>query len=563
MNELDIDKKKKYTYFVDKSLIEKLIDSEKIDVYGHGVNIKFLKLILNDEKCFSYVERYFNDEISEFRVSAVEDNNIIGNIWHPKALIIKGIEKLIKNKNLKLSDEAKERYDKLKKIISFDKFLYLNKEKYYNIEIEGTSYNISIKNIIDFFILNDAEYKKIYNSSVKNIYGMPKEYFIYAACMFISKNMLLTRYEVPEMLYDRYNEIRLGQKIDIYSVNKVLKTTDTKHKYIKINEELSPLILNDIPDNFNALEKAIYIYIKMCKVLTYDSEYYAANQKGYASLKHINMNYVNSITPENNKVVCFEFNLIYSKFLADLGINFETYYGRIQDGVYGSGHASLRFRYENYIISADSVLNILKSDLTYAKLNQPLMGLRCENINKDTTNKFKQIVNKVYKLIIDEEKIKEDKVDLHIHTYDELISEYIKHTDNVKIVDLTEKLSILLSKLNDSKLKQIDYFSYTLQLRKLLFNDEERNNNISTVIVSKSTGTSFSLTKQAYMIITVNENGFLSKPDKNKYYCLEDNGILIPITKEELIDGFNSGKLRYLEDCKIEIPGLIGKGISK
>ena len=62
---------------------------------------------------------------------------------------------------------------------------------------------------------------------------------------------------------------------------------------------------------------------------------------------------------------------------------------------------------------------------------------------------------------------------------------------------------------------------------------------------------------------TVNENGFLSKPDKNKYYCLEDNGILIPITKEELIDGFNSGKLRYLEDCKIEIPGLIGKGISK
>ena len=122
---------------------------------------------------------------------------------------------------------------------------------------------------------------------------------------------------------------------------------------------------------------------------------------------------------------------------------------------------------------------------------------------------------------------------------------------------------MLLSKLNDSKLKQIDYFSYTLQLRKLLFNDEERNNNISTVIVSKSIGTSFSLTKQAYMIITVNENGFLSKPDKNKYYCLEDNGILIPITKEELIDGFNSGKLRYLEDCKIEIPGLIGKGISK
>ena len=64
----------------------------------------------------------------------------------------------------------------------------------------------------------------------------------------------------------------------------------------------------------------------MCKLLTYDDEYFAVNQKGPATEKHKDVNYVSNINLTNNRVVCFEFNLIYSKLLDELGINFKADY---------------------------------------------------------------------------------------------------------------------------------------------------------------------------------------------------------------------------------------------
>lgn len=558
MNNLDISEKKNYTYFVSESLINELDKSEKVDVYGHEVNIKFLKLILQDETCFSYAKRYFKDEIRSFRISAVKDDSIIGNLFHPKGLIVKGIDILIKNNGLKLSNEEEKRFSELKEIINFNKFLDLNNDKVYDIEIENIKYSILVKDIINFFSISDSEYDKIcFDDSIKEIYGIPKKHFAYAAYMYVSQKNILTRYDAPKKMCERYNEIRLGKKIDIYAMNKILNTTDIKHKDVKISDELYKAILDGMPSTFDPLEKAIYIYIKMCKILTYDSEYFASNNVGYSTLKHLDPNYVFNITPENNEAVCFEFNLIYSKLLSDLKINFETYYG---NGVYGRGHANLKFRYKDYIIFSDAILTTIKSDLTYAKLNQPLRGLKCENISSDTVDEFNKIFNKVYEIIIKQENKKEGQ-NVHVHTYDELVSEYNKHTKNIKSIDLIEKMSILLSKLSSLELKQIDYFSYALQLRKILFNEEERSNNISAVIMSRKVGPSYDLKKVPYMIITVNEDGFLTNPDKNKYYCLENKGILMPITLEELKEEFDSEKLKYISD--ISVPGFDNKGVSK
>ena len=558
MNNLDMSEKNNCTYFVSESLLEKLNKSEKVDVYGHEVSIKFLKLILQDETCFSYAKRYFKDEIRNFRISTLKDGNIIGNLFHPKGLIVKGIDILIQNNDLKLSSEEEKRFNELKEIISFNKFLDLNKNKIYDIEIENVKYSILVKDIIDFFALSDSEYDKIcFDDNIKEIYGIPKKHFAYASYMYFLQNYILTRYDAPKKMCERYNEIRHGKKIDIYAINKILSTTDIKHKEAKISSELYKAILDGMPSTFNPLEKAIYIYIKMCKILTYDSEYFASNNVGYSTLKHLDSSYAFNITPENNEAVCFEFNLIYSKLLSELKINFETYYG---NGVYGRGHANLKFRYGDYIVFSDAILNTIKSDLTYAKLNQPLRGLKCENVSSDTVDKFNKIFNKVYEIIIKQENKKESPY-IHVHTYDELISEYQKHTKNIKSIDLIEKISILLSKLNSLGLKQIDYFSYALQLRKILFNEDERSNNISAVIVAKKIGPSYALKKVPYMIVTVNEDGFLINSDKNKYYYLEDNGVLMPVTSEELKEDFDSEKLKYISD--ISVPGFDNKGVSK
>ena len=79
--------------------------------------------------------------------------------------------------------------------------------------------------------------------------------------------------------------------------------------------------------------------------------------------------------------------------------------------------------------------------------------------------------------------------------------------------------------------------------------------------MSRKVGPSYDLKKAPYMIITVNEDGFLTNPGKNKYYCLENKGILMPITLEELKEEFDSEKLKYISD--ISVPGLDNKGVSK
>ena len=86
-------------------------------------------------------------------------------------------------------------------------------------------------------------------------------------------------------------------------------------KEIKIDSDLEKVIMDGFPYDASELEMAIYIYIKMCKVLTYDEEYYAVNQMGVATEKHRSTSHIALITPQNNQVVCFEFNIMAIFFL--------------------------------------------------------------------------------------------------------------------------------------------------------------------------------------------------------------------------------------------------------
>jgi hypothetical protein len=156
----------------------------------------------------------------------------------------------------------------------------------------------------------------------------------------------------------------------------------------------------------------------MCKILTYDEEFYAVNQKGEVAKKHEQIENINNITPQNNKVVCYEFNAIYAKLLEELGINFEVKSATGKDD-FGGGHAYLEFRDGKFLLMADSVISILNSDLFNAKMNLCLNGLSCINTNSDTRKEFQEIAAKVYGLIVLQEK--ESKED-----FDEILEDYIK-----------------------------------------------------------------------------------------------------------------------------------------
>jgi len=551
-----------YTLFTTKDDVEQLRNSEKIKINSEDVSIEFLKRILNNDFYFEYASRYFNGDINNFAVSFIIGGDTEGSIYYKKTTIIKAVEQLILSGQIVLQPDEQQKLDSLKNSISFEKFLEKHKGNNYNINIDGSKYSIPIEQLVSLMQLPNERFDDLCsNTNKKNINGIPKEYFIYAAFKFFEENKVLEEYLMPDIVNNRYINIGSLQKIDLQAINKHLITTDTKYKNIQIDSDLEHEIISGIPENATDLEKAIYIYIKMCKLLTYDEEYFAVNQKGVATEKHKSTDYVSSITLENNKVVCFEFNLIYSKLLNELGIHFSSDYKGMVGEAYGDGHANLEFRADKFLISADSVTSILQGDIMQAKLNQPLVGIKCINKNQQTQQEFKDSLTKIYQLIAQQEKnLNKNQQVEHIQTLDELLEEYSHVTKNIKDISLNERLLILINKVNSTGMIGIDSLSYVLQLRKILFTVEQRKNNIGVTIVRNNEPFEEGKVAMASAIFTLNAQSFEENPDQNVYYCFNPKHELVAITKEELQTRFNDGILEYVAKDDPRIPGIIETG---
>ena len=558
-------KSAEFTLFTTREDVEQLRNSEKVKVNSENVSIEFLKRILNNDFYFEYASRYFNGDIDNFAVSYIIGGDTGGLIYYKKSTIIKALEQLISSGQIVLQPDEQQKFDSLKNSISFEKFLEKHKGNNYNIDIDGNKYSIPTEQLISLMQLPNEQFDNLCSSiDMKEINGIPKEYFIYASFKFFKENNAFEEYLMPDVVANRYRDIGSLQKIDLQAINKHLTTTDTKYQNIKIDSNLEHEIISGIPENTTDLEKAIYIYIKMCKLLTYDEEYYAVNQKGVATEKHKSTDYISSVTLENNKVVCFEFNLIYSKLLNQLGIHFSSNYKNMVGEAYGAGHANLEFRADKFLVSADSVTSILQGDIMQAKLNQPLVGLKCINKNQQTQQEFKQALTKMYQLVAQQEKsLSESKQVEHIQTLDELLEEYSHMTNNIQDISLNERLSILVSKVNSTGMIGIDSLSYVLQLRKILFTEEQRKNNIGVTIVRNNEPFEEGKVAMASAIFTLNSQSFEENPEFNVYYYFNPNHVLVPITKEELQTGFNDGKLEYVEKGDPRIPGIIENGGTK
>ena len=547
-----------YILFTTQEDFEKLQNGKRIKIGSQEISIDFLKRILNDDLYYDYATRYFKGDINSFGVSYIINGDNVPPINYHKSIIIGSIDRLVSSNIITLEPIEQERLDTLKNYISFDAFLEKHKDKKYDIEIDGNKYSIPIKTLIDIMQLPIEDFDNLcFNPKNKDIDGILNEHIIYAAYQFLKESKALEDYTMPNMIIRHYVDVESLDAIDIEALNKHLTTPDTVYKEVKIDENLEKEILSGMPEESTDLEKAIYIYIKMCKLLTYDEEYYAVNQRGKAIEKHQSIDHVSTITPENNKVVCYEFNVIYSKLLNQLGLNFSSDYKSMIGESYGDAHSNLEFRSDKFLVQADSVTTILKGDIMQAKLNQPLVGLKCINKNKQTQQEFKESVTKMYKLIAEQEKsISENQEVEHIQTLDELLEEYSKSTNNIKDVSFEERLSILIDKVNSTAMVGVDSLSYVLQLRKVLFTEEQRDNNLKVTIVKNSEPFDLETTAMASAIFTLNDQSFEENPEQNIYYYYNPNQELIPITKEELQDKFNQGVLSYIQDSDPKIPGI-------
>ena len=87
----------------------------------------------------------------------------------------------------------------------------------------------------------------------------------------------------------------------------------------ELNAELKQAIYEDVPDDLSLEEKAIYIYVKLCKILKYDSTYDYRDRIPDKNkfISDFSKEHMESITPDT-PISCYDFSRIFTKFISEL-----------------------------------------------------------------------------------------------------------------------------------------------------------------------------------------------------------------------------------------------------
>ncbi len=392
-------------------------------------------------------------------------------------------------------------------------------------EIDGIKYSFNATELINIIFLPEDQYQEF----IRN--GKDKEVKAYLTVEFFELNRIYEKYLLPEEVLNRLSRLKKYEDIDYESLNKCLNTNDEDDRGISILEqfELNPrfetYLFKDIPSTMPTLEMALLLYIKLCEVLSYDEEYYASSKNADIRKMHENPMGIEEITVENNKVINYEFILIYAKLLSKLGINYT-----LSSGFGGEQGSLLKFRYNEYLISINAIEITIKNDLYNAKTNNPLVGLQAINESQISNTKFQELFTKI------QENYKLNK--RNQEEFNEALEEYNEYVALTSIRP-SDKINFLINLIKAQNLTGIESLEYINKIYQNVLGSDFKINFLS-----------------------VKGNGYkplvlLSLEEYNEYYqiTLDNPPVSSLISEEELIEKFASGEYAYT-NRQDRIPGL-------
>ena len=489
----------------------------------------FLLKLLDDE---GY--KYFNRMVDN-KQGTLKFTFLIGDSLGP-GIRITAVDAISCLRRMALSDVQKRKLMNLGRKCTLNGLLNSTKEEYYSVTIDDKDFVLNVNSMLNVFLLDKETFCQLFKH--KTILGIDKRYFAYALNKYLYERDILQRYFFPPTVVKRFNDLREQKLIDFESLS--FLENDYMHRYnVELNPQLKEKIYNGMRETYSDLEKSIYIYIKMCKLFSYDPEYYVSGQRGYSSEIHSNVNRITSIHDSDDAIVCYEFNAIFGKFLDDLNIKYRINTKRVH-GRYGKGHANLTYSIDKYIIFADAVTSILGGDLINAKINANLNGLKCENMSEETKKEFSKVVEKVYSDILKDEK--------NNHRFFESLKEYNEVIKENELISFKEKIQLIVDLTNSSNMKLVDTLGYMMKLKKLFFKDEELKNNVSISIIR----TMVKNTPKLGVIISIKEKN--TNNYKYFYYLPDRKMVVVPkLVLKSLID---KGIIEQIEGTNRFIPGI-------
>lgn len=531
------------TVLLDAQVFEKISnDTNKIVAEQFQYPVELLEYTLNDEQTFKTLFNIFQNA-HKFKIAS--DSSMDAETYeYEKIPFLEAIEVARDKGLIKLNRITYSRYKTLLDLISYGILKKQLQNKTIQAKVDGITYNIPANKIVELLEL-DTKTLDDYINTPNRKGSISKEAFLYIVRRFIIREELMDNFIFPENIEKRITDIVNYEILDFESQNTYLSDGNSLTSKTNLNPELIEAITKDIPANYSTLEKAIFIYIKMCKILSYNDEFFAAKQRGLAAEKHRMIDYIETISSQFPEVVCYEFNAIYAKMLHSLGINFQRECFSWKNK-YGDGHENLSFRVGKYIIEADSSRHILTGDLFNAKVGNSIKGLKCRNQNFDTYMDFDEILRKVYKDIK-----KEDK-----STFSEALKEYEELTNAKQAhIPFNTRFDLFLEKIRTSSFNGLNIMSYILRLVNVLFTEEEREHYIDFEIIRDNNPKDEDKIVATCGIITMNEKGILKDEEHNKYY-IYINGELKRILKRTLIRNIITGTLGFIDSEEQYIPGI-------
>lgn len=521
---------------------------------NNGLDISLLEKLLSEDYYYEFLKKGIMFSHRSFGMPSNPSEDLIkikkqGNAVEVLNLIKKAYEK----GQLKLDDKEKENYEFLMDNVSIDKFIEKYKDQTFSLNVKDKKIDIPCNYFIEFLTSSDKEYESFFEPENTNYREINKMDFIYSFIKFINRDFVYKKFIFPDKYMDRLNEISEYKKLDVeylyYSNSK--PTVYDNLDSITITEELKKEILDGIPDNFDSVRKAVYIYIKLCKILSYADEFFALGQRLNGPAKYRNLDNVSSITPNDNEVVCYQFCAIYAKFLKTLGFDYEIDGDPL--GMILGTHQYLKTLLDKYFISIDSVTSILHGDMIRAKLNEPLVGIKCLNKNEKSQEEFRLIMVEVYSLIVKQEQNKlQDYATL---TFDELLKEYNDVSEQKEEdISFQSKIKILIRKAEDAKFKPVDTMSYMKILTDVLFNTDEKKDNANVSIICDKKNVPEDKEASLSAVFTIKEN------DMILYFLYNNNSGLFLISRDELQEMFKKQELCYIDRKNGKIQGISDSG---
>ncbi|MBQ8131941.1 MAG: hypothetical protein IJ193_05565, partial [Bacilli bacterium] len=240
-----------------------------------------------------------------------------------------------------------------------------------------------------------------------------------------------------------------------------------------------------------------------------------------------------------------EFTSIYAAFLKELGLKFEL----VGNSDYSKSHTSLNFRCGKYIVNADSVLSIIRSDMSYAKNGLKLTGFTLENQNLRTNLEFETKLEKVYSYISKNQDMK----------YQGNVRQIKKFFNDLpEDMNLDTKVKFFIAMTNNSELPPVDKFTYEIELKNKFFskdNEDKTNPRFVMNFLSYDDSDDFHEKYSAMTLLTFNDLG-VNDIKTNSYVSIRSNGAVDSYTYPEVKYQFESNKFSGTMGNNREVPGF-------